>query len=211
MRTVTSAQMKQIEKNAAESGYSYLEMMESAGTAAVRYITEKMGPGAQTIFIYAGRGNNGGDGFVAARLLTQRGYQVKIILVEGEPRTEDARVNYKKAADLKINISGLPVKEQPDLIIDAIYGTGFHGTFQDAVRSAARQMNSSPAAVFSLDIPSGVNADTGERDRDAIRSDYTIAFDSLKPAHHLENSKPNCGIIFCADIGISDFCHEGIH
>lgn len=208
---VTAAQMKEIERNAAEAGLSYDQMMENAGTGAAKYISEHHPVSGQKILIYCGRGNNGGDGYVAARRLTEMGASVKIIAVEGEPKTEDAEENYQICSTMKLPIYFEDDKKQieaeikdTDIVIDAIFGTGFHGALKEPVRTFAQEINAAKAAVYALDIPSGVNGDSGEADQDAVRADTTIAFHRMKPAHVNPEAVRYCGQIVCISIGIVD-------
>lgn len=206
---VTSSEMKEIERRADEAGLSYYQMMENAGTGAAEYISQREPVAGKSVLIFCGKGNNGGDGFVVARKLTEKGALVKLILVEGEPKTEDAVKNCRICGDMAIPV--MTVKEEKvleeltenaDLIIDAIYGTGFHGELREPVRQIARRINRSKAAVYSLDIPSGLNGDTGEADEDAIRADCTIVFHRPKPAHTDEKCRIHCGKTVCVSIGI---------
>jgi len=218
MRIVTSDQMKQIEKAAALSGLSYYDMMENAGAAAVQSILRKINTNQKRILVYTGKGNNGGDGFVAARLLCNAGANVKVILVDGEPRTEDAITNINLVRTLNIEVFDLikdidkitVLLQNVDIIVDAIYGTGFLGELRQNAKQAAQQINTAIAAVFALDLPSGINADNGELSEDAVFADFTIAFDSLKPAHFVYPAAEHCGVIECADIGIAPQCHDYI-
>lgn len=211
MRTLTSRQMAEAERRADEAGVSYRQLMENAGAAAVRLIQRRGLPTAKETLIFVGSGNNGGDGYVAARLLAKAGAQVRLVLVEGEPRTEISRCNRQRAQQLHIpelKPEALPAPSLFEgLIVDAIYGTGFHGTLRENARQAARWINAAPAAVFALDLPSGVGADSGESDPDAVRADVTIAFDSFKPAHQMTCAAPFCGESVQVDIGIPEGCH----
>jgi NAD(P)H-hydrate epimerase len=90
------------------------------------------------------------------------------------------------------------------LIIDAIYGTGFHGELREPVRRITALINRSNAPVYALDIPSGLNGDTGEADQDTVRAECTIAFHRLKPAHDVEKCAEFCGRIVCISIGIEE-------
>lgn len=215
MKTVTVAQMKQIEHNAAQSGLSYTQMMENAGTEAAGFLTA-LQPSVHTITIFAGKGNNAGDGFVAARLLKVAGCNVTIVLSDGVVQTPDARLNLEKAKACGILVLDFAEEtaciaehlKSGTFIIDAIYGTGFHGILRPNMRLITKLINSSDCPVLSLDIPSGVNADSGEADPDAIRAAWTIVFDSLKPAHTLDSSALFCGKIVPVDIGIPEKCHE---
>ena len=204
--TVTAAEMKEIERKAAEDGLSYEQMMENAGRAVADFVQEKQ-PVLRTAAIFVGKGNNGGDGLVAARYLRERGVRAAVILVEGEPKSEQARANLAKL-DEKTPI--WPIEElqmdqinwifDADAAIDAVYGTGFHGELSDVARAATTMLCRSFGMVFAIDLPSGVNADTGELAVGAAMADHTIALHAEKPAHSL--AKANCGLNHVADIGI---------
>lgn len=208
---VTSAQMKEIERKADEAGLSYYQMMENAGTGAAEYISSKHPVAGKTILIFCGKGNNGGDGFVAARRLTEKGALVKLYLAEGEPKTADAVKNKQICDAMSIPMVDLTDEQEirlsaeaADLIVDAIYGTGFHGELRNPVRRVTRLINVSKAAVYALDVPSGLNADTGEADEDTVRADGTIVFHRPKPAHTDEKCAKYCGKTVCIPIGIDD-------
>ena len=209
MRVVTTAEMKQIEKRADETGVSYRQMMENAGTAAYKVIRDKY-PNLEKMVVIAGKGNNGGDGFVVARLAAMDGMQVQVILIEGMPVTEDAAANFDKLKSLPVEITDMDKiwnATGSDVIVDALYGTGFHGDLRPAGRLACQYMNGQAGKVVTLDIPSGMNADTGKAAEDAVKADITVVFDSYKYAH-AENSKSICGEIVLADIGIPEECHN---
>lgn len=204
-KPVTSTQMKEIERNADAAGLSYERMMENAGSRAAEIIMREHHVEGKSIFIFCGKGNNGGDGFVAARKLAESGAAVRLILVEGEPKTADAIKNRKICEEMDIPAAD-PAQshdiEAADLIVDAIYGTGFHGEIREPARTAVRLINASKAQVYALDIPSGLNGDTGEAGTDTVRADCTIVFHRLKPAHALADSAAYCGRIICISIGI---------
>ena len=97
-----------------------------------------------------------------------------------------------------------------DAVVDALYGTGFHGSLRPAGLTACALMNrqrESGAFVLAVDLPSGINTDTGEAAEGAVRADLTVTFDSCKPLHTAPSSAPFCGEIVCADIGIRDEWH----
>lgn len=218
MRILTSAQMKQAEKNAWEGSLSYAQMMENAGAAAARAIQEQLPhPGAR-VTIFCGRGNNGGDGFVVARLLSQAGMDVAVVLTDGIPRTEDALAMYQKLAGLPVQV--VPYGEDADwlalrlseanLLVDAIYGTGFHGELDGPHRDICRLLNGVEVLTCALDIPSGVTADTGWADPYAVRADFTVVFDSHKPATVMPRAAQWCGRVLVRDIGIPEEAHRGL-
>ncbi|HYE68875.1 MAG TPA: NAD(P)H-hydrate epimerase [Anaerovoracaceae bacterium] len=208
---VTSTQMKEIERRADEAGLSYYQMMENAGIGAAEQMTSKGTVAGKRVVIFCGKGNNGGDGFVVARKLTEKGASVQLFLVEGEPKTVDAIKNRKICETLAISIKNAEGEneirhslEVADLIVDGIYGTGFHGELREPVRKITRMINQSKAVVYALDIPSGLNGDTGDADEDTIRADFTIVFHELKPAHVDEKCRRCCGQIICISIGIEE-------
>lgn len=94
-----------------------------------------------------------------------------------------------------------------DVAVDALYGTGFHGELRDNGAKACALMNSIGAPVAALDLPSGVNADTGETAQGAVCADVTFAFDSYKKLHAIPASAEQCGEIILTDIGIPEECH----
>ena len=176
--------------------------------------------------LFCGKGNNGGDGFVVARLLCQRGYQVTVVLVDGEPKTTDAIENFKLLRELPVKILDMKtddralmkLKTVPHLVIDAIYGTGFHGTLQSNALKAAIYINrysktlldedgGRETLVVALDIPSGLSGDlTNEKelDRNTVTAHYTITFHAKKPVHLQPFARSYCGEILVADIGIDE-------
>lgn len=206
---VTCSEMKEIEKKAAEGGLSYYQMMENAGSEAAKFIMSKNPILGKNILIFCGKGNNGGDGFVVARKLFEDGAKVKLVIVDGEPKTQDAIKNKELCDDLQIpiiqaenNIDCQNIIQTSDIIVDAIYGTGFYGELKDGIRRITKWINSTGVTVFALDIPSGLNGDSGKADKDSINANYTIAFHSFKPVHMIEEAQKYCGQIICVDIGI---------
>lgn len=200
---VTCAEMKEIERKADEKGLSYYQMMENAGNCATEYILCKRNVNRKKVCIFCGKGNNGGDGFVVARKLFEREADLKVVLIDGEPTTEDAIKNKQICEELGIEILDIgTLDDESDIIVDAIYGTGFHGAFKEKVRAAAKYINISKAEVFSLDIPSGLNGDSGIADEDTVCADHTIVFHSYKPVHVMDHTKRYCGQMICVDIGI---------
>ncbi len=212
---VTCRQMKQLEKEADAAGLSYYTMMENAGLAVADVITKKSGnTTGKKAAIFCGRGNNGGDGFVIARLLAEKNMFVTVILTDGEPVTPDAVANYRLLGDYPVKIMDIHNVESmsnpsADIIVDAVYGTGFHGKLNDEGLVAVYLMNSmrKSAKVFSVDIPSGLGGDTvtGEKiENIPVNADYTITFHRKKPIHFCRNAKDYLGEVIVADIGIDD-------
>ncbi len=219
MRIVTSKQMKQIEQNATQYQMTSLRMMENAGCAAAQLIVKTLREvsGLQCV-VFCGKGNNGGDGFVVARKLAELGANVTVVLADGEPKTADAGKMMQLVKEMQLPILSFDEQmdevsallENVDVIVDAIYGSGFHGQIDIRRRQVTQTINAAIAAVFSLDIPSGINCDTGEAAEDAVMADFTIAFDSYKPAHLLPKYLPNLGQVSLASIGIDPLSYEGV-
>ncbi len=212
MRVVSSAQMKKIEENANKQGLSYYDMMENAGKGVADYIketTEKFE--TKLILICVGTGNNGGDGYVAARKIKELGGSPLIMMSDGEPKTPDAVKNFEIAKDMGIEIlsfdpdKSLPIIYGCEVIVDCVYGTGFHGELKPEIKELFKMVNEADAVKYAVDIPSGVS-DDGTVAEGAFKADHTIAVDSLKNAHI--SALENCGKIKCIDIGIPEECHN---
>lgn len=207
---VTVAQMKQIEQNADAKGLSYTQMMENAGTRAAEILLQKAAQPLKTAAVFCGSGNNGGDGFVLARVLKKAGAEVLVVLAEGLPKTPDAVLNSGKAK--KLGIPCLPLEElaenhllfiqNADAVTDAIYGTGFHGQLREKAQKAARLMNTAKGFKLALDLPSGLEADTGRAAPGAVKADCTVTFHAKKPCHRLNPAQ--CGRVEIASIGVEN-------
>ncbi|MGN0658731.1 MAG: NAD(P)H-hydrate epimerase [Emergencia sp.] len=225
-QTVTCAEMKALEAAADAAGLSYYQMMENAGSEAARIIADRWnrrggsfstsgasisaaGQRKCRAVIFCGKGNNGGDGFVAARKLKETGMDVTVVLVEGRPVTADALTNFRLIED-KIpacNPENMPELTAEDLIIDAVYGTGFHGALRspaDQVIGAINRASRQGAFVAALDLPSGLSGDmTAEEEAGVcVRADLTVTFHAEKPVHRNPAARAMCGETVTADIGI---------
>lgn len=214
MRIVTISQMKEIERRAAESGLSYPEMMENAGRAAADLIARNTKNFTEKItVVLVGKGNNGGDGYVAARRIKELGGHPIIIMAAGEPVTPDAKTNFNAAREQGIEIyefnekTDAPVIFGSDIIVDSVYGTGFHGELKSAIKRLFEIAADTDAVRYAIDIPSGINADDCSVADGAFKADFTLAIDSLKNAHVSDKTFEYCGRVVCADIGIPEKCH----
>ena len=169
--------------------------------------------------IFCGSGNNGGDGFVVARRLAQAGYRVTAVLGGGRPKTVDAAVNFRLLSERPVDIISmmetedgmLEQKEIPDLFVDAMFGTGFHGSMRGNALKATMYINSCRekhrTKVFALDIPSGLGGDQlcdTQLPGQIVHADCTIAFHAKKPIHLQKFAAAYCGRVLVADIGIDE-------
>lgn len=206
---VTCEEMKQLEQMADAAGLSYYEMMENAGTKAAQYILDAFHytyGKVEKALVLCGKGNNGGDGFVVARKFLEDGIDVSVLLVEGEPVTKDAITNYELIKDK------LPVftpeddylTEEEDIIVDAIYGTGFHGELKPEAEAVIRTCNDAKIYIASLDLPSGLGGDMTFFDEPgyAVWASHTVTFHAKKPVHENDMVQYLMGTIEVADIGI---------
>ena len=182
-RIVTAAQMKEIERAGDAHGLSYLQMMENAGLAAYAEL-QKQFPHPGRLLVVCGKGNNGGDGFVIARAAAKDGWNVTVLLAESEPKTADAIRNFERLHSLPVHIcaDGSVLETQRfDAAVDALYGTGFHGELRPSGLAACgliRRLHKGGAFVLAVDLPSGINTDTGEVAEGAAHADLTVTFDS---------------------------------
>lgn len=208
---VTIAEMKELEKRADAAGFSYQQMMERAGQKLAERICA-IWPEASRILLFCGKGNNGGDGLIAARYLKEAGKEPAIILIDGMVVTEEAHINLRSAGQSGVPILWLAefgeklerLVPAADLLVDAIYGTGFHGQLKEECQKWTKIINASEKPIVAADIPSGINGDTGEFDANCIKADNTFAFHDYKPAHTMPACSEYMGIIECVDIGITE-------
>ncbi|MCM8769014.1 MAG: NAD(P)H-hydrate epimerase [Candidatus Omnitrophica bacterium] len=190
-------------------GIPLLVLMENAGREAARVVNywlrrEKK----KRVGIVCGRGNNGGDGLVAARYLINSGYQVKVALAGGENvLTELSFTNYKILSKMKSEVSFLDdateLREMRDFdaVVDALLGIGLRGPLKDREEKIIEEINRLEKPVFSLDVPSGLDADTGMVQTKAVQAYLTICFGFLKQGLFIGSGPKYTGRIKLVDIG----------
>lgn len=214
MRFLTAAGMKDYEAHVAKSGVGYRAMMENAGQSAAELIMKRWPPKGRRVLVLCGKGNNGGDGFVVARRLAEEGAAVIVSLVCGPPATTEAISSFGAlppavpAAEGPLSLDLIAASE---LIVDGVFGTGFRGTVPEEIdrlfRLVRAGIKKSGAPVVALDIPSGVEADTGIF-QSCIPADLTIAFGARKPAHLVNWAAEYAGEVVLGDIGASKETEE---
>ncbi len=211
-------QQREIEEKAQVRGVPLLTLMENAGRTAFRYIYEHYDIKDMTVAVMCGSGGNGGDGFTVARHLKQNGAKPSVILCGATPSSEPAATMYRRAVVEGVPIVDLIFEQEKiaklisdsALIVDAVYGIGFHAPLSDELSELFERVNNSNAGVVSLDVPSGVDSDTGGGDENAVRADVTIGFIGTKTAHVLKSSRKWCGRVVLVDIGIPREAYSGI-
>lgn len=209
---LTVESMRKLEQAAVDGGLSYLRLMENAGSAAARVIRSAAALRGRQVTILCGRGNNGGDGFVLARRLLDERARITVVLMSGAPTTEQAREMLSRLKGTDVTVCNLETEpflaaeavQTAGLIVDAVYGIGFHGALPDYMRHLFRLANRSTAPTVAIDIPSGMNADTGAADPDAIRAARTVTFTALKPALLTAAAQAYCGQVDIVSIGIDE-------
>ncbi len=215
---ITVKQMMQIEENGHQMGFLRKFMMENAGAAAVKRIEEKfpMMILEKGILVFAGLGNNGGDGLVIARHLAGYGLNVTVFLL-GEPdniRSEECSWNWsllEKMKSVKLltggNLEDLNNLEF-EIIIDGILGTGISGEIREPHASAIEFINGKICHVVAVDVPSGLNPDTGEANKRCVNALMTVTFHRMKVG--MPKAKDVCGKIFVEKIGIPPEAEDGV-
>ena len=211
MKILTVDQMKAEERLSDEMGVTYQRLMENAGCAAASFIRKTLSTVAgRNFMIFCGSGNNGGDGFVVARKLFEEGANVIVVLCGGKPRSDEAKYMYNCLIQAEITMLDFDMDRKKvdellggaDIIVDAVFGTGFSGEFRPPYDEVAEMMNSALSLRISLDIPSGVNAATGIAAKGSVKANFTVAFEAAKPGHLLLPGKEYCGKTEVVDIGI---------
>lgn len=182
-------------------------LMETAGRAVTDVIQDRFDEAAR-VAVLCGTGNNGGDGFVVARRLAQRGGAVVCVLA-GEPATPDAQANLdllRRLADdgASVEIADAPPSEAPDLVVDALLGIGVRGPLREPVRSLAAWAARQAAPVLAVDVPTGLDATTGDAAEDSLRADRTVALGALKAGLVLGDGPRLAGELHVVEIGIPE-------
>ena len=209
--------MMQIEENGHQMGFLRKFMMENAGAASAKKLMEKFGNvKSKNVIVFAGLGNNGGDGLVIARHLAGYGANVTVFLL-GKPdniRSEECSWNWnllEKTKSVKLltggNLGDLNNLEF-DIIIDGILGTGISGEIREPQSSAITFINKSNAFKLTVDVPSGVDPDTGNKNSPHVIADMTVTFHRMKVG--MPKAKDVCGEIFVEKIGIPPEAEIGV-
>lgn len=218
----TPQQMKKAEAMTNDEGISYLQLMENAGKIASDVVLEtlkKIRSGMKSVLIFAGSGNNGGDGFVIARHLYDNGIKVTVVIADKEPQTEISAYEYCKLggySDIEVTMLNDNIDmvferfASADVIVDAVFGTGFHGELPPAIKACFSYASRCTAKVIAIDVPSGGNCLTGEVAEDTLKADITVTFASQKLGMIMYPLKDYCGKIVVGDIGIPEQCFEVI-
>jgi NAD(P)H-hydrate epimerase len=205
---ITVKQMMQIEENGHQMGFFRKLMMENAGAATARHIVEHYSDlTSKKVTVFAGLGNNGGDAFVVARHLAGFGCRPTVILL-GHPdriKTEEAKSNWKilekmNSVNLVLASDAAEIVNDAEIIVDGILGTGISGSIREPYSSAISLINQSHAFKLAVDIPTGLDPDTGLVNDKCVKADVTITFHKMKIG--MPKNLDMCGKIIVEKIGI---------
>lgn len=218
MKILKAEEMRIIDKTAIEEyGIPGIVLMENAGIRTVEVINEILGDIVdKKVVVVAGKGNNGGDGLVIARQLMNGGAKVAVFLMgRADELTPDTRINYEILQKIKGDIYPLHEPEhmgefaekirEAEIVVDSIYGIGFRGSLSEFEAGVVNIINKREVPVVAVDIPSGVEADTGRVHNIAVKATHTVTFAAPKLGHILEPGAVFTGQLTVADISIPRF------
>jgi len=196
---LTNAEMTEADRLTIASGVPGIELMENAGRA----VADAAGalPGRRVVVV-AGPGNNGGDGFVAARHLAERGYVVRVSFVADVKRLKGDAALVAQRWSGPIEQAFPASLTNCDIVIDAMFGAGLYREVEGLPRAMIEAMNATAAPVIAVDLPSGVNGTTGAVMGTAVNAAHTVTFFRRKTGHLLLPGRLHCGVIQVTDIGI---------
>lgn len=194
----------------AREGIDYLTLMKRAGQACAAQILN-MNQWKHAL-ILCGKGKNGGDGFVIGARLAEAGRKVTVLLVNGEPKAEDAVTCFNELDTDAVRIiryNGNPAETLTaagdfDLVVDCIFGTGFKGLLDEKTAMLTATLKALRVEAVAVDAPSGVDCDSASADPNTLRAALTLAIAAVKPAHIQRPASELCGKVMIADIGIND-------
>ena len=206
---LTVAEMYAADRFAAGHGVPTLALMEAAGEAVAEAVHRRW-PDAR-IAVLCGPGNNGGDGFVAARMLEGLGHEVALALLGPKKALKGDAARMAGHWDGAVAPLSPTVLEKADVVIDAMFGAGLARPLEGAAKATAAALNLSGLPVVAVDVPSGLHGDLGQPfGGDCVEADITVTFFRKKPAHVLMPGRHFCGDVVVADIGIPEVALETI-
>ncbi len=200
---LTSAEMGRADLLTIAGGTPGLELMENAGRVCAGEII-KAWPEADTVAVLCGPGNNGGDGFVIARLLREEGWNVRLALLGDEKNLKGDAGEMAARWGSNMALMTPAVLERADLVVDAIFGAGLDRDITGIAARMIAAVRASGLPVMAVDVPSGIDGTTGQVRGAAFSADLTVTFFRAKPGHYLLPGRVFCGKLVVRDIGISD-------
>jgi ADP-dependent NAD(P)H-hydrate dehydratase / NAD(P)H-hydrate epimerase len=208
----SAAQVRELDRRAVEiHGIPGTELMVRAGTRVLETLTTRF-PRARRVVVVCGPGNNGGDGFVVAEAAKRCGIESTVLTLGGKRAAGDAALMRRRceAAGVAIQPFAAAPLRDADAIVDALLGTGLQRDVEGEWRAAIETINASGRPVVAVDVPSGLNADTGAVMGAAVRVDVTVSFIGLKAGLFLADGRDHAGEIIFDGLGVSPAVYEGI-
>ncbi len=213
MRSLSREEVRRVDAFAIETlGIPGVILMENAGMACAQQVVEMLaGTGRKRVAVVAGSGNNGGDGFVLARHLRIARVETTVYLVADEEKLSgDARINAHaaRAVGVPVETPGDDLRSlsralsKADFIVDAVGGTGIQGALRGTLAEVAREINASGRPVLAVDIPTGLDCDSGRAEGPAVRAVRTVTFLARKKGFDVPSAQEYTGEVYVAHIGI---------
>jgi NAD(P)H-hydrate epimerase len=201
LELLTAKEMAEADRLAIAGGVPGIALMETAGSAVADEVARRF-PDAERVTVLCGPGNNGGDGFVAARLLRDKGYAVRLGLLGEVERLSGDAAAMAKRWEGTTEAPSLDLLEGADIIVDALFGAGLARDIEGEAANLIEAVNATGIPVIAIDVPSGIDGTTGGVRGVAIEALATVTFFRLKPGHLLYPGRGYCGDTILADIGI---------
>jgi len=207
--SITSREMRALELNSEYFGVSRLQLMENAGRSVAEEVANRFKPNKTDIAVFCGLGGNGGDGFVAARHLVGLGFKVEVLLagLSRDISDKEAEKNWEALMSLKdfmalyqVYDSSLIPSPKAEVVIDALLGIGLKGVPRSPILHMVRKINEMDAFCVAVDVPTGIDSDTGKALNEAVKADLTVTFHKLKPG--LAEAKEYTGEVIVRNIGL---------
>src|SRR5436190_85722 len=198
---LSNEEMAEADRLTIAAGATGVDLMEHAGRAIADAVALRQ-PLGTSIVVVAGPGNNGGDGFVAARLLAERGFRVRLLTPGGNDRLRGDAGEAARRYRGRMEPAAPTGLADAGVIIDALFGAGLARPVEGAAREMIEAMNACGAPILAVDLPSGINGSTGARLGTAVAAAETVTFFRRKPGHLLLPGRLHCGKVRVADIGI---------
>lgn len=195
-------EMSRADRGAVEMGVPSLDLMEKAGRAVADVVARW--PQSTRVMVLCGPGNNGGDGFVAARVLVQRGFRVRLALLGDRVRLAGDAATMAALWTGPVEAADAAAVDEADLLVDALFGAGLARDLDGAARALVERMAASGRPIVAVDLPSGLDGATGQVRGAVAPALETVTFFRRKPGHLLEPGRSLCGRVRVADIGIPD-------
>lgn len=215
MKIFSAAQVREWDASTIkEEAITSTDLMERAATVCFNWIKKNL-PRSKKMIVYCGTGNNGGDGLVIARLLHQHKYKVAVYILDGKSRTEAFNINLARLSGLKVkpvfirDEEDFPIAVKGQAIIDALFGTGLNRPLKNTAAQLVRHINAQKnSVVISIDLPSGMLADSSTEPGAVVNATHTLSFETYKLAFFLGENLPFSGQVHLLPIGLLKKYHQ---